>query len=96
MAVYVDDLVNYGTGKGYWKDRKSCHLIADSIEELIEFAVSIGLQKSWFQPKSSPHFDLDEEKRILAIENGAIELGRIELVKKLQEIRANNIPLESL
>jgi len=94
MAVYVDALVNYATGKGYWKDRKSCHLIADSVEELIEFAVSIGLQKSWFQPKSSPHFDLNEEKRILAVEKGAIELGRIEFVKKLKEIRTNVIQLE--
>jgi hypothetical protein len=89
MPVYVDALVNYGTGKGYWKERKSCHLIADSVDELIEFAVSIGLQKSWFQPKSSPHFDLDEEKRVLAIKKGAIELRRFEFVKKLQEIRAN-------
>ena len=87
MAVYVDALINYGTGKGFWKDRKSCHLIADSTDELIEFAVGIGLQKSWFQPKSSPHFDLTEDKRILAVEKGALELGRREFVEKLQEIR---------
>jgi hypothetical protein len=91
MPVYVDALVNYGTGKGYWKDRKSCHLIADSVDELIDFAVGIGLQKSWFQQRSSPHFDLDEEKRILAVKKGAIELERFEFVKKLQEIRANAI-----
>ena len=94
MPVYVDGLVNYGTGKGYWKDRKSCHLIADSVEELIEFAVGIGLQKSWFQPKSSPHFDLDEERRIMAVSKGAVELNRLEFVKKLHEIRANGIQLE--
>ncbi len=56
MAVYVDNLRDYG-----WRHGPSCHLIADSIDELVEFAVSIGLRPEWFQPKSSPHFDLTAE-----------------------------------
>jgi hypothetical protein len=82
MAVYVDKLADY-----QWKHGPSCHLIADSIDELIEFAVSIGLRAEWFQPKSSPHFDLTAEGRAAAVRNGAIELSNRELVAKLRELR---------
>jgi hypothetical protein len=41
-----------------WHRGPSCHLIADSVAELIAFAEQIGLRRDWFQPKSSPHFDL--------------------------------------
>lgn len=34
MAVYVDSLVNYG-----WKYGPSCHMMADTLEELHEMAV---------------------------------------------------------
>ena len=83
MAVYVDKLVDYG-----WRHGPSCHLIADSVDELIEFAVSIGLRREWYQPKSSPHFDLTEEGRAVAVSAGAIELNNRELVAKLREQRA--------
>ena len=82
MAVYVDKLVDYG-----WRHGPSCHLIADSVEELIEFAVSIGLRAEWFQPKSSPHFDLTADGRAAAVAAGAIELDNRQLVKKLRELR---------
>ena len=82
MAVYVDKLCDYG-----WRHGPSCHLIADSVDELIEFALSMGLRREWYQPKSSPHFDLTADTRILAVENGAIELGNRELVAKLRELR---------
>lgn len=87
MPVYVDNLATYSNGTGYWRNRPSCHLIADSIKELIEFAESIGIDKERFQPKSSPHFDLTAESRAAAVANGAIELGRREFVAKLREIR---------
>jgi hypothetical protein len=82
MAVYVDKLLDYG-----WRHRPSCHLIADSVDELIDFAVSIGLRAEWYQPKSSPHFDLTEEGREVAVRNGAIELDNRALVAKLRELR---------
>ena len=82
MAVYVDKLFDYG-----WRHGPSCHLIADSVEELIEFAVSMGLRREWYQPRSSPHFDLTADGRALAVERGAIELDNRELVKKLRELR---------
>ena len=82
MAVYVDKLVDYG-----WRHGPSCHLIADSVDELIEFAVSMGMRREWYQPKSSPHFDLTADGRALAIEHGAIELDNRALVAKLRELR---------
>lgn len=83
MAVYVDSLFDYG-----WKYGKSCHLIADTPDELMFFATDeLKLKGSWFQPKSFPHFDLTESKRALAIKRGAIELNRRDYVQKLQELR---------
>lgn len=82
MAVYVDNLRDYG-----WRHGPSCHLIGDSVEELIEFAVELGMKSEWFQPKSSPHFDLNTNGREIAIKNGAIPLDQREFVAKLREIR---------
>lgn len=83
MGVYVDRLVDYG-----WRHGPSCHLIADSVDELIEFAVRMGLRPEWFQPKSSPHFDLNAEGRAAAISNGAIELDNRAFIAKVRELRA--------
>ena len=84
MAVYVDALRDYG-----WRHGPSCHLIADSVEELIEFALAMGLRREWFQPKSTPHFDLTAGGRSHAVAMGAIELDRRELIAKLRELRRN-------
>ena len=82
MAVYVDSLRDYG-----WRHGPSCHLIADSVDELMEFAVRMGLKREWFQAKSTPHFDLTAEGRELAVQHGAIELGQRQLVAKIRELR---------
>lgn len=82
MSVYVDNLRDYG-----WRHGPSCHLIGDSVEELIAFAENMGMRREWFQPKSSPHFDLTAEGRKAAVANGAIELDQRAFVKKLREIR---------
>ena len=86
MAVYVDNLRDYG-----WRHGPSCHLIADEVEELIEFAIAMGLRREWFQPKSSPHFDLTAAGRVLAIQNGAIEINQRDLVKKLRQLREKDL-----
>ena len=82
MAVYVDNLRDYG-----WRHGPSCHLIADSVEELMEFAVEMGLRPEWFQPKSTPHFDLTADGRAQAVEQGAVELTNRELIAKVRELR---------
>ena len=82
MAVYVDNLRDYG-----WRHGPSCHLIADSVDELMDFAVAMGLRPEWFQAKSTPHFDLTVEGRTAAVEHGAIELDQRQLVAKIRELR---------
>lgn len=71
MSVYVDPLIDYG-----WKLGPSCHMTADTIEELNAFAVNIGLKTSWLQisKKEMPHYDLVASKRKLAVKKGATEL----------------------
>jgi hypothetical protein len=87
MAVYVDQLIDYG-----WRRGPSCHMIADRISELKQFAVSMGLREEWYQPKSSPHFDLTADARDAAVRFGAIELERRAFVAKIKELRALGWP----
>ena len=52
MPVYVDNMrASYGR-------MKMCHMIADSVAELLEMADKIGVQRRWFQMTSHPHFDI--------------------------------------
>jgi len=86
MSVYVDTLMDHG-----WVLRgrrvKSCHMIADTSEELHALAERIGMRRSWFQAKSSvPHYDLTASRRRAAVSLGAIEVGRAEFVIKMREI----------
>jgi hypothetical protein len=68
--VYVDQLRDWG-----WRLGPSCHLIADTNEELHAFAARLGLKRAWFQAKSSgPHYDLTASKRAIAVRLGAVEL----------------------
>lgn len=86
----MDNLRDYG-----WRHGPSCHLIADEIEELIGFAVAMGMHEEWFQAKSTPHFDLTAEGRALAVERGAIQLSQRELIKKLRELRKKRLAAEA-
>ena len=77
MAVYVDNAFIQASVKNGARTHTSrwCHLMADSREELIEFALSIGLRRGWLQDKASGvHFDVLESKRRLAVSKGAIEI----------------------
>jgi hypothetical protein len=87
MAVYVDQLVNYE-----WRHGHSCHMIADTVTELMQFAVEMGMRPEWYQPKSSPHFALTVGARELAIQFGAIELDRRAFVVKIKHLRALGWP----
>ena len=75
--IYVDKIRTYSDNKRApkLKYKDWCHMISDtSTEELISFAVSIGLKPEWIQNKGSryEHFDLTPNKRELAIANGAV------------------------
>lgn len=79
MVIYVDPLFTATPRLAHVKKHGSqwCHLMSDSsVEELHDFAQSIGLKREWFQRTSIPHYDLTPAKRVQALKNGAVELSR--------------------
>jgi len=87
MSVYVDKLYNHGW-RLYNRSVLSCHLFADSVEELIKFGATIGLKKSWIHHGNHNfiHFDIVESKRIKAIDLGAIYLQGRHWLKKHKQL----------
>jgi len=86
MSVYVDEL-RVAVRSARWPYSHSCHMIADSLEELHRMALSVGLKREWFQEGRNPHYDLTPLKRMIAVNSGAIELDREAFVSKMNEIR---------
>lgn len=81
MAVYVDKARNpYGR-------MIMSHMIGDNLEDLFAMARDIGMQASWFQPHSFPHFDVSRARRARALELGAIEIDRREIVSLMRSYR---------
>lgn len=70
MAVYITPIVPCKRNND-WRWSEVSHLLADTIAELHAFAVILGLKRKWYQPKSSPHYDLTENKFYKALELGA-------------------------
>lgn len=82
MTVYVDN------AQIPFRRMKMCHMIADSLHELHAMAQRLGLKRRWFQDSGSfPHYDICLSKRALAVQYGAVEVGRKELVKIMKELR---------
>lgn len=73
MAVYVDRLCDYG-----WRLGASCHLLADTADELHEFARRIGMRPAWAQTRRRgvTHYDLTAKRRLIVLRLGAIEVDR--------------------
>ncbi|MDJ1500484.1 DUF4031 domain-containing protein [Xanthocytophaga agilis] len=75
------------------------HMVADSLQELHEFAQSLGVKKCWFEGvrKGHPHYDLakvvrgkvvrDTEKVRKAMEAGAIKISSKELLLKSKSLK---------
>lgn len=82
--IIVDPLFHAPAhGHGYW-----CHMVSTtSVDELHAFADKIGLKRSWFQNKSTPHYDLTRGKRLQAVKNGAIEVTPKEFVSFVRKLR---------
>ena len=65
-----------------------CHLIATTPGELLSIVKKIGVSPRHFQKDSSfPHFDICASKRELAIQFGAIPLGRRDFYEAKKAIR---------
>jgi len=80
-VVRVDEMRVPGRGPTCFRGG-SCHLTADSLEELHRFAIRIGLQRTWFQNHPLlPHYDLTKSKRALAMKAGAIFVPTVDQIK---------------
>lgn len=80
-----------------WRWTSSCHLFADTLDELHAFARRLGLKCEWFQNhKRLPHYDLTPKRRLKAEALGVIQLDRKMAVKKWREIRENALTLEQV
>jgi len=82
MAVYVDHM------RAAYGRMKMCHMVADSVAELLNMADLIGVDRKWFHALSHPHFDICLAKRKLAVRHGAIEVDRYGVVAAKRRHRA--------
>jgi len=65
-----------------WRDRLWCHLVSDSsLEELHVFAGRLGIPERGFQ---GDHYDLPEDLRTMAIEQGAIAVSSRDIIMALR------------
>ena len=90
MSVYVDPLVVWGgdSAPPCFRHKPSCHMFADSLDELHRMALLIGMRRSWFQDRPSlPHYDLTPEKRKKAVRLGAKEVDNKFLVRFMRGIQ---------
>lgn len=82
MAIYVDFVCIEFRGHRW------CHMLADTLQELHEFAELIDVDKRLFHRNASyPHYDVTVQMRETAIEHGALPADRrkiIECAKKLK------------
>lgn len=77
MSAYVDAcLARVATPS--WRHGPSCHLFADTLDELHEAARRLGLRREWFQGKTAfAHYDLTAKRRAEAVRLGiAREVSR--------------------
>ena len=81
MAAYVDDLQVWPNARGIFR-AGSCHLAADTLDELHEFAARLGMRRAWFQSGNGrhPHYDLVKSRRDRAVALGALEVSGRDLV----------------
>ena len=82
MAIYVDFV------RIEFREFKWCHMLADTLQELHDFAAWIDVDKRLFHRNASyPHYDITVQMREIAIAHGAIPADRhkiIECAKKLK------------
>jgi Protein of unknown function (DUF4031) len=70
MTVYVDNPIY--TRPGVKKPRKRyAHMVADSLQELAQFAAKIGVKPHFFHNSSMAHFDINQDQHAIALQNGA-------------------------
>ena len=87
--IYVDQPIHS------WRNKKWCHLVADDLQELHDFATKLGLKREWFQNhRLQPHYDITVTKREQAIKLGAISIETKQMAERVESIlkkRKNNV-----
>lgn len=81
--IYVDNMrAPYGR-------MLMCHMVADTDAELHEMADKLGIARKWHQKCGTPHshYDICLSKRKLALQHGAIEIDRKQLVALIKRKR---------
>lgn len=80
--VTVDPLKAYpqkatSGGRYFGSGKQSCHMMADTSEELHAFAARLGLKREWCQKEGTmiEHYDLTPTKRAAAVRLGAVEMS---------------------
>jgi hypothetical protein len=83
MAVYVDRS-RHKLGRMI-----TCHMLADTLDELHAMAARIGAEIGWFQISRTgvPHYDVPLFRRAAAIKLGAVEVGRRETAAIMKRVR---------
>lgn len=84
MAVYIDDAVFA------WRGQRWAHLMADTLDELHDFAQQLGIPRRAFQDKpSGAHYDVPAPLREEALALGAIALSRHHDRQRLRAVIRN-------
>lgn len=83
MTVYVDDM------RAPFGRMIMCHMCADTKEELLAMADTIGVARKWLQKEGSwmEHFDISLGMKQKAINAGAVQVTKKELVKIMMRKR---------
>ncbi len=89
--IFVDTLkrtIPRDESGGRWRWNNYCHLFADTLDELHEFAqASCKLKREYFQNVPGfPHYDLTLTKRRVAVRAGASEITPREMVERADTI----------
>lgn len=84
MTVYVDEIRRWPHARPPFH-RGSCHLTADTLEELHAFAKRIGMKREWFQDGRVPHYDLTPGRRAEAKLAGAVFVSAKEQARRRLE-----------
>ncbi|TCK65829.1 DUF4031 domain-containing protein [Curtobacterium sp. PhB136] len=79
MAVYVDDFEVDATVDG--KRRRWSHLVADTHDELVQFARKLRLSTSWIQRRGTlrEHYDVTSAVRRRALAMGAVPVDYVQM-----------------
>lgn len=82
MTVFVDN------ARIEWRGNIWFHLVADTAEELHEFARKLGLKRNWFQGSASyPHYDISATLRATALRIGAVEASRTQMIEAAKAMK---------